>query len=100
MNLQRHEEIMDKCIKLKEEMLGEKAEDMMYLNLIATSPACQGQGYGKALLKSITDTVSWLIDTRRRRYLTVTQRLTRVGELCIFFPATLIIRRSIIISDL
>lgn len=54
----RQEEINIKLTKLIKDTLGAKAKDMMYLNLLATAPACQGQGYGSALVQSFTDAVS------------------------------------------
>lgn len=54
----RQEEINIKLTKLINDTLGGKAKDMMYLNLLATAPACQGQGYGSALVQSFTDAVS------------------------------------------
>lgn len=54
----RQEEINIKLTKLIKDTLGAKAKDKMYLNLLATAPACQGQGYGSALVQSFTDAVS------------------------------------------
>lgn len=56
----RQEEINIKLAKLIKDTLGAKAKDMMHLNLLATAPACQGQGYGSALVQSFTDAVSAL----------------------------------------
>lgn len=56
--LKRQKEINSKLTELIEDNLGAKAKEMMYLNLLATAPACQGQGYGSALVQSFTDAVS------------------------------------------
>jgi hypothetical protein len=37
-----------------EEVIGDRAKDMLYVNGLATAPAEQGRGYGGAVLDSVT----------------------------------------------
>ena len=54
----RQKEAQEKMLKMISETLGESAEDMVNLHLLATAPECQGQGYGSSLVKFVTDIVS------------------------------------------
>lgn len=43
--------------KAIKETFGDNVNDHLYIELLATSPAYQGRGYGSALMKSINDAV-------------------------------------------
>lgn len=45
---------MDKASK---EAIGDRVKEMIYVSLVATSPASQGRGYGSTLLKEVTTIV-------------------------------------------
>ncbi|THH12250.1 hypothetical protein EW145_g94 [Phellinidium pouzarii] len=45
----RSQELKRKVKKLSEENLGDSAKDMIHINLLATRPESQGNGYGTAL---------------------------------------------------
>src|ERR1700753_992462 len=47
----RYKEHADKLNAVKERVIETQKDEMMYLNLIATDPICQGQGHGSRLLK-------------------------------------------------
>jgi ribosomal protein S18 acetylase RimI-like enzyme len=42
---------------LKKELIEPRKQDLMYLNLVATDPSCQGRGYGSRLLGHANDIV-------------------------------------------
>jgi len=52
--LQRRAEVSTKVTKVTKEMIGDRAKDMLYVDLLCTSPESQGHGYGGALLDTIT----------------------------------------------
>ncbi|RXW17074.1 hypothetical protein EST38_g8777 [Candolleomyces aberdarensis] len=55
----REEEFQSKLDKIVSEKFGERAKDMIYVDLIFTAPGSQGHGYASALL----DTITALADT-------------------------------------
>ena len=46
-------EFREKLGRVIAESLGDNADNMYYLETLATSPASQGQGFGSALVKSV-----------------------------------------------
>lgn len=54
---QRIKEMVAKMDKLKEDILGDEAENMVSIYLLYVSPTKQGLGYGSALLETILFTV-------------------------------------------
>ncbi|KAI5120670.1 hypothetical protein M0805_006959 [Coniferiporia weirii] len=51
--MKRFNEAKTKMEKLHNEKLGDSAAEMIYIDLLATKPESQGQGYGSALLQTI-----------------------------------------------
>jgi len=66
----RFKEYIDKLEIIKKEVIEPRKEDLMYLNMIATEPNCQGRGYGSRLLEQmngIADSrgrATWLISSK------------------------------------
>jgi len=54
MQRERSKEMMSKAEATVEEAIGDRAKDMLFVDLLATAPAEQGRGYGSAVLDSIT----------------------------------------------
>jgi len=58
----RYKEFGMQLEALKEELIEPRKQDLMYLNLITTDPACHGRGYGSRLLEYMND----IADSRGR----------------------------------
>jgi len=56
-SVQRSKEMISKAKATMEEVIGDRAKDMLYVNGLATAPAEQGRGYGGAVLDSVTKEV-------------------------------------------
>ena len=54
---QRGEELRAKSKKAIEEALGDRINEVINLQILATSPVLQGRGYGSALVRTITGIV-------------------------------------------
>jgi len=55
--MQRSKEMTLNAKAAVEEAIGDRAKDMLYVNVLATAPAEQGRGYGGAVLDNITKEV-------------------------------------------
>lgn len=54
---------MTKAEAVAEKVIGDRTEDMFYVDCLATAPTGQGRGYGGAVLDSVTKEVGlsfWL----------------------------------------
>lgn len=63
---QREEELTRKLNKIVSEKIGERAKDMIYVDLVFTAPESQGHGYASTLLKTLTALVCFMIVELRR----------------------------------
>jgi len=52
--LQRRAEVGTKVTNVTKEKIGDRTKDMLYVDLLCTSPESQDHGYGGALLDTIT----------------------------------------------
>lgn len=49
----RWEELKDKMNPVIQDVIGDKVDEMIYIDLVATAPACQGRGYAGAILDTV-----------------------------------------------
>jgi hypothetical protein len=55
---QRHNEFVSKRSKAMKDVLGDRTERVIRLQILATAPAKQGHGYASSLVKVVTRIVS------------------------------------------
>ena len=54
---QRHIEFRTKLENVIKDRLGADADNIFYIELLATSPACQGRGFGSKLVEAVANAV-------------------------------------------